>query len=113
MKKAYVLLCVSLFFLSCLQASSQSLHNPSNRNSADSINIKIFQTQNGWGYDIYVKNKKYIHQETIPAVRGNNPFRNKEDAKNVAKLVKLKIMKKISPPSVSLHELDSIGIIKM
>jgi hypothetical protein len=76
----------------------------------DSITYLSFKTNNGWGYDIYINDKKYIHQDYIPAVNGKKSFKTKEDAEKTAVLVKNKIMKKIIPPSVTINELESLGI---
>ena len=76
----------------------------------DTINIKTFKAGNGWGYDIYVKGKKYIHQENIPAIQGIRSFKTETDAKKTAELTKSKIRKNIMPPTISIKELDSIGI---
>jgi len=77
-----------------------------------SIEAKTFQVDNGWGYDIYIDGQKYMHQEHIPAVQGLHPFTTKEDARKAAELVVFKIKNNILPPTLSVHELDSIGVLK-
>lgn len=69
-----------------------------------------FEINNGWGFDIYVKGKKFIHQSHIPAITGMQPFFFKEDAILVGELMKLKIEKNIIPPTITLRELDSLQI---
>jgi Domain of unknown function (DUF4907) len=70
---------------------------------------EVFQTKNGWGYNITVNHKIYIHQEFIPAISGYVPFLSKEDAMKTAKLVVEKLSHgKI--PSVTARELDSMKI---
>ena len=79
------------------------------------IRIKTFKNSGeakGWGYDIYVADKLYVHQPGIPAISGNFGFDNEKDAKKVAAVMVNKIIKHIMPPSVSIHELDSLGITK-
>ena len=78
----------------------------------DSITIKTFKTDNGWGYDIYLNDKKYIHQQNIPAISGDKGFSNKADAEKTAELVITKIKKNIMPPSVTPNELDSLRVLK-
>lgn len=67
---------------------------------------------NGFGYDIHVDGRVYIHQPYIPAVSGNNGFASKEDAEKVARLMEYKIKNNILPPTIEIHELDSLGIKK-
>ena len=110
MKKVYLLFSASIFILACFQVNAQNSLNTSFQTNSDSVTIKTFKTENGWGYDIYISGKKYIHQEYIPVVNGNKPFVIKEDAEKTAELVKIKIKKNILPPSVTIYELDSIGI---
>jgi hypothetical protein len=77
------------------------------------INIEIETFQNdtsGWGYDILIEGKKYVHQPHIPAISGNKGFSTQHEAEKVAELVKYKIKNNIMPPSVSPEELDSLGI---
>ena len=51
-----------------------------------------------------------VHQPNIPAVMGNRGFSTEEDAAKTADLVMYKLKNNIMPPSVSVSELDSIGI---
>ncbi len=82
----------------------------STENKTDSITVKTFRLRDGWGYDIYINEKKYIHQEYIPAVSGNKHFKSKNDAEKTAEIVKEKIIKNIIPPSITLNELNKIGV---
>jgi len=79
-------------------------------NNSLSVEIQTFQTEKGWGYDVFVDGKKYIHQEIIPAVPGTKGFDTEENAQKVADLVSHKISNNIMPPSVTPEELDSLGI---
>ncbi len=74
------------------------------------IEVKTFEIDGGWGYDIYVNNEKYIHQEHIPAVNGLFTFKSSSDANKVADLMVQKIQNKIIPPTISIEELNSLGI---
>jgi len=76
------------------------------------IETTVFQVEAGWGYDVYVDGKRFIHQPYIPVIQGNKPFDNEIDAKKVAELVAGKIQMNSIPPTVSYQELDSLGIIK-
>lgn len=74
--------------------------------------VRTFQDKEGWGYDIYMNGKLYIHQPHIPAVSGNKAFNNEADAQKAGELVVYKINNNIMPPSVSIEELDSIGVLQ-
>ncbi|MFX8644950.1 DUF4907 domain-containing protein, partial [Acinetobacter baumannii] len=46
--------------------------------SPGSIELKIIQTDFGWGYEIYKKGKLFIRQENIPAAEGRVGFKTEE-----------------------------------
>ena len=81
------------------------------------ITFQIFENnkqQNkppGWGYDIYLDGRHYVHQKHIPSVQGNTGFATKEDAEKTAQLVIKKIEKNIMPPGITPQELDSLGVV--
>ena len=58
---------------------------------------RVYTVINGWGYDILVNDSLFIHQESVPAVSGNHPFVNKENATRAALLVIDKMKKGLSP----------------
>jgi hypothetical protein len=64
----------------------------------------------GYGYDIYLNGKLYVHQPTVPAVTGLQAFPSQELAAATAGLVISKIRQHILPPTVDLRELDSLGV---
>lgn len=76
------------------------------------IETSVFQIGEGWGYDIYVDGKRYIHQPIMPVVQGNKAFVNEADAREVAEFVAGKIRKNSIPPTISYEELDSLGVQK-
>ena len=76
------------------------------------VETTVFQVEEGWGYDIYIDEERYIHQPTIPVIQGIKAFENETDAKKVAELVAGKIRMNNLPPTVSYEELDSLGIQK-
>jgi hypothetical protein len=79
-------------------------------NGKSDLVVVLFESKNGFGYSIYQNNTILIKQSTIPGTTGYQGFINKEDALLVAQLVSNKIIKGKFPPSVSLHELDSLAI---
>lgn len=76
--------------------------------------VKVFknteQGGNGFGYDIFVNDKLYIHQPHIPAVAGNKSFASESDAQKAGEFVSEKIKRNIMPPGITIAELDSLGI---
>jgi Domain of unknown function (DUF4907) len=69
--------------------------------------VKIFESGHGWGYDILVKNKPYIHQTYIPALEGETPFPDKRSAMQTGKLV-IKKLRAHKIPYITKEEIDSI-----
>lgn len=76
------------------------------------VKLNNGKTDKGWGYDVLMDGKVYVHQPYIPAVSGNRSFRSKEDAEKTAALMMYKLKNNIVPPSLSVEELDSIGVTK-
>lgn len=73
--------------------------------------IEVFQSdENGFGFNILSDNQVIIHQPSIPAVEGNNGFDSEMKAMQVAGLVVRKLNEGHFPPSVSVTELDSLGV---
>jgi len=72
---------------------------------------RVFQSElKEFGYDIYKDSVIIIHQPIIPGVPGNKGFATGVEAEKVANLIVTKLTQGISPPSVSLKELDSLQI---
>ena len=90
------------------RAAENNIHG--NTAAEKRIEITTFQVRNGWGYDIYVNGKLFIHQPMIPALQGIKEFETEAKARKVAEFVADKIKRNILPPTVTVHELDSLGI---
>ena len=88
--------------------TSKSIEPINSFTTKKDIKIKPFTIDQGWGFDIYINDKKQIHQPNIPAINGKKPFKTKKDALKIAELMKTKICKNIFPPSVSTQEIDSL-----
>ncbi len=112
-----------MFLCSCKHASSEkdSTALPTDTVSPlitqthvpnDSLNVavKTFKENEQWGYDIFVNDKLYIHQPHIPSVMGNDGFSTEDNASRCGEFVAYKIRNNIMPPSVTPHELDSLGV---
>jgi hypothetical protein len=64
----------------------------------------------GWGYDIYINGQRTIHQPTIPAVSGIHYFKTEKAATEVGEYAIKKMKLSGSFPTLTLSELDSLGI---
>lgn len=71
--------------------------------------IKVTQQTTGFGYQIIRQEKVLINQPFIPAVQGQQTFKDSLQALRTAQLVVKKIERNVFP-QVSLHELDSMKI---
>lgn len=78
----------------------------------DSIRYVIFQAGGGYGYDVFVHDSKIIHQPSMPAMQGNQPFESEYHAKKTAELVLSKMRNGQFPPSITRKEMDNLLAIK-
>lgn len=109
MKKYFLLSFIIVFAIACSQPNEKP--QAEEKSSVEvTIEIKTFKMDNGWGYDIFKNGKAYIHQPNIPAVSGNFAFKTEEQARKTAEMVAYKIKNNIIPPSMTIEELDSLGI---
>lgn len=78
--------------------------------SSNEFDLETHKVENGWGYNIFKKNKVIIKQDIIPGLPVKKPFATEKDAIVVGKLMveKLKNKKK---PSISFKELQINGVI--
>ena len=77
------------------------------------LTIRIISSANNtFGYDILLQGRPFVHQPSIPALPGNEGFKTRERAQLVAELVVKKIRGGEVPPTVSVEELNSMGVLK-
>jgi len=125
MIKNTVFLLFILSFLSCkndkkksesnytiplLTLSDTTLKNFTANDKKIGYKIIISNEASGFGYDIYKNDKKYIHQGTIPAVKGFIAFKNEKEAIKIAELVVKKLLQNEGLPTIELNDLDSLQI---
>jgi Domain of unknown function (DUF4907) len=96
-------------------AQPTTTYNPYSKSE---ITLEIYRVDSidnhgirGWGYNVLVDGKIYIHQPTVPAVMGNNGFSSEEKARRAGAFVINKIQNNIIPPSVTPEELDSLEVL--
>ena len=65
-----------------------------------------------YGYDVFGDRRLMIHQTSVPGLPGNEGFKTKDDATKVALLVIEKIRKGEMPPTISIDEMRTLGVIK-
>jgi hypothetical protein len=77
------------------------------------ITIQIIPSpQKTFGYDILLQGKPFVHQPNIPALPGNEGFSTREKAQTVAEFVVKKIRKNEMPPTVTIEDLNRMGVLK-
>jgi len=99
-----------LLILTIGAVNAQTVRDTSAAITLSGIELRPFETDNGWGYDIFLHGKKYIHQTTIPSRSGTSGFASKADATIVGDLVVGKIERNEMPPSVTAEELKELKI---
>jgi hypothetical protein len=120
MKKYIVFLALLLFF-ACQEQTTQTVaiedeeeiqhENPFADTNVEAVPFER-EDGRGWGYDIKIDGQPFVHQPHIPAVSGDQGFASEADAKKAGELVAYKIRNNILPPSVTVEELDSIGVLE-
>jgi len=77
------------------------------------ISIKIIPAaKKTFGYDILLYGRPLVHQPNIPGLPGNEGFTTKERAQKVAEFVVKKIRNNEMPPTVTIDDLNKIGVLK-
>lgn len=76
------------------------------------LSYKIINAQNKtFCYDIFADSRLIIHQTSIPGLSGNEGFKRKESAEDVAKLVISKVKNGEMPPTVTIEEMKKLKAI--
>lgn len=102
----YLLFGFSVILFAVSRFTGKSGHD---RSKEIQLSLQTFQSNAGWGYDIYANDTLYIHQEFIPAAEGRKGFVTKEEADKIGQLAIAKL-KYSKLPVITLAEIDSCGI---
>ena len=78
--------------------------------SANEYDLETYKVENGWGYNIFKKNKMIIKQDIIPGIPVKKPFATEKDAIIIGELMVEKLKNK-KIPSISFKELQINGVI--
>ncbi len=77
------------------------------------ITIKIIPSANNtFGYNILLYKRLLVRQPNIPGLPGNEGFTTKERAQTVAEFVVKKIRNNQMPPTVTMEDLNTLGVLK-
>ena len=95
-----------LLFEGCAERSS----NKTTPTDSKAVEYVVVETENGYGYRIYIDGKLSINQPNIPALQGTAGFDNEADASKIAELAVSKIKQGIMPPTITVEELEANGI---
>ncbi len=111
-----------LFIMACFPGTSMSADESAGKKEAKQqknpyasakISVKIIPSvKKTFGYDILVNGNPLIHQPNIPALPGNDGFITRERARRVAEFVVKKIRKNEMPPTVTIEDLNKMGVLK-
>ncbi len=109
MKYIIVLIAFFSLFISC--KNENNTQQIINANDSAIITVEVVDLDSGYGYNIYKDDRLFIHQTMIPAVNGGFMFSTPEDAQKAANYVAYIMSQKAGLPSVTIEELDSLGVL--
>lgn len=94
-----------------LPSGEQSQFPKADEYSNTKLTYTIIPAENNtWGYEIFAEGRLMISQKSVPALPGNNGFKEQDQAMKVAELVMEKIRKGEMPPTITVEELNALGI---
>ncbi len=99
-------------FTNCTDSVEQKdtpVENIENQKPERVVEINYFETEVGWGYDVIINGKNYIHQVHLPCECGGEGFATKEKAMKAAAFLKQKIENYERSLYISRVQLDSLG----
>jgi hypothetical protein len=115
--KLFLLLTLNFALIACTQPIQKELVE-GEINEANTARVsekyEVLTTLNddySFGYQILKNGKLMIDQKNIPAIQGTKGFSLKVDAERTANFALEKIKKGAFPPTISIEELDSLGVI--
>ena len=99
--------------ISAVDVAGTAVKQQTNPSADAELAIKIIPgANNTFGYDILLNGRPFVHQPNIPGLPGNEGFTTRERAQKVAELVVKKIRNNGMPPTVTIEDLNSMGVLK-
>jgi len=87
-------------------------NKPNSNTDSEIYSIETFENaRENWGYKILNEGNLFINQPHIPAIQGNKGFKSSNDAEKAANLIIYKLEAGIIPPTITVEELDSLGVL--
>jgi hypothetical protein len=74
----------------------------------DTLQYETYPLPKGWGYRLYIRYKLLVNQPNIPAVSGNESFKNEADARKIARLASSKVANGQIPPTLTVEEVQKL-----
>jgi hypothetical protein len=109
----FVLIALPGISISAEKSSGKEVTQQKNPYANAEITTKIMPSANNtFGYDILLYGRPLVHQPNIPGLPGNEGFSAKERAQTVAEFVVKKIRKNEMPPTVTIEDLNRMGVLK-
>jgi hypothetical protein len=122
MPPIFLAVLLMLFIFACVSGTSitadeaagkKEVKQQKNTYANAEITIKIIPAANStFGYDILLYGRPLVHQQNIPGLPGNDGFTTKERAETVAEFVVKKIRNNEMPPTVTIEDLNNMGVLK-
>ena len=122
---------LALFFLmACVKGPADSNNSASSTENnipaelsdlpgKDTITFRVFKSDyksfsggEGWGFELMLNGRLYIHQPFIPAIPNIVAFSDSLKAATAAEMMAGKVQKNIIPPALSEEELAASGLLK-
>jgi hypothetical protein len=110
MTKKYILLLLAGGMFVSASVTVLGKNNPQAGNEMLRVDLHAVKMNDGWGYDVLVDRKVFIHQDCIPAIHSFKKFSSEGDALAIGSRVVDKL-KKGRKPSISLQEINESHIL--
>jgi hypothetical protein len=118
--KLMVVLLLTFFIAACHTGISLSTGSPVQEieqkenpyTIADLTTKIILSVNNTFGYNIFLYGRLFVHQPNIPGLPGNEGFSTEAEAQKVAEFVVKKIRNNEMPPTMTIEDLNTMGVLK-
>lgn len=95
-----------------IESDSLVVQSPAQDTASINYRLEVLENENNeFGYQIFQNDVMFINQPIIPAIQGNHGFSTRERATITGNFVIEKMKQGFIPPTISIHELDSLGVI--